>query len=719
MNAEKSKKKFRIIPRGGTKGVGISIRSVFLFLLAAAMIISSVLPAYGAVEMTDDGKVQFTYYDPYAGKVFLAGSFNNWSTTANPMNKDDEGYWRVSLDLDPGEYEYKFVVDGAWITDQENPNSKADPYGGMNSLVEISSNGEIVISEAAEGMRANTALSPNVHFSGRFLLRSEASRGREYMLMLAEGTSDEDEVYVTEQRWRLQRPAAKIDMNFDIMISDIVHGYSRLRIDSEKDFLEPNNISAILDEAHIDITPGQFELRGYYSEEVLQSSDPSNYFGDIDLPGTIFDEHLKFGRGTSGITGNFSRFGLDFEGFFSNVHDYDIYNDPDIYDNTGTDLYYGRLARGFGSLTLGGNFFMKRNMWWLDFTEKIGSDPVNTGIPSLDQHITRNDDPSDWFELDDKTYNYGFDLSADLMEGKLNPRIEALGGEMSQRFVTGNSFGIDLGNAPIDVPIMDQDYMLYHAGITATMIENLYINAEHTRDQFSGADQEETLLNVAFRRQIAANKQLYYTLTPSPAALTHDYSEWYMEYGFKSGSLEGMDLKLWLQRHMYDYDNPGDVKDQWHYNWSLSSGLSWELTSDLDIDIEQNYLSYEGSEALTGDGSEFEVIFRGNYSFSSKLAAFINVRTIYMEYKKGTEEDDGTFTAPFIGFKYTPAARVSVLLAYGLDPLDFTIDYDGRRIGRYLFRNEYMYENPGSSMFDAEEALSDLQAVTLRAVFNF
>jgi hypothetical protein len=113
------------------------------------------------------------------------------------------------------------------------------------------------------------------------------------------------------------------------------------------------------------------------------------------------------------------------------------------------------------------------------------------------------------------------------------------------------------------------------------------------------------------------------------------------------------------------------------------------------------------------------VIFRGNYSLSSKLSAFVNVRTIYMEYKKGTEEDDGTFTAPFIGFKYTPAARVSVLLAYGLDPLDFTIDYDGRRIGRYLFRNEYMYENPGSSMFDAEEALSDLQAVTLRAVFNF
>jgi hypothetical protein len=143
------------------------------------------------------------------------------------------------------------------------------------------------------------------------------------------------------------------------------------------------------------------------------------------------------------------------------------------------------------------------------------------------------------------------------------------------------------------------------------------------------------------------------------------------------------------------------------------------LNSDLDIDIEQNYLSYEGSDALAGDGSEFETIIRGNYSFSSKLSAFVNVRTIYMEYKKAAGEDDGTFTAPFVGFKYTPAARVSVLLAYGVDPLDFSIDYDGRRIGRYLFRREYLFDHPDKTMMDAERVLSDLHAVTLRAVFNF
>ncbi|MFO7914073.1 MAG: glycogen-binding domain-containing protein [Candidatus Krumholzibacteriales bacterium] len=720
MNLKRRRKKIKTVcPRGAERRRSFFSRT-FLFLAAAAMTIAPAIPAQGGVKMLDSGKVQFSYYDPYAGKVYLAGSFNNWNTTATPMNKDDEGYWKAALDLDPGEHEYKFVVDEAWITDQENPNTKADPYGGTNSVVEISSSGEIVISGETQAMSANTALSPNVHYSGRFLLRSEASRGREYLLLLREGAADEEEVYISENRWRLQRPAAKIDMNFDIMISDIVHGYTRLRIDSEKDFLEPNNISAILDEAHIDVTPGQFELRGYYSEEVLQSSDPSNYFGDLDLPGTIFDEHLKTGKGTSGVTGSFSSYGVDFEGFLANVHDYDIYNDPDIYDNTGTDLYYGRLTRKFREITLGGNFLMRRNVWWLNFTDRVGADPVNTGIEKLDEHINRTGDPSDWFEMDDKRFNYGLDLSAELFGGDLNPRLELLTGKKNQRFVTANSFGIDLGNAPIDVPIMEQDNMVYHGGLTSTLIENLYINAEHTRNQFSGASEDETALNAAFRRQVEANKQIYFTVEPDPAALTHDYSELYMKYDIGSGLFDGMTLKLWLQRNMYDYDKPGGQRDLWHYNYSVSSGASWQVTSDFDFDIEQNYLSREGSEALASGGSEFEIIARCNYKFTDKLSAFANIRTIHMEYENaGGGEDSGTFTSPFAGFSYTPAARVSVLLAYGLDPLDFSIDYDGRRIGRYLFRNEYLYQNPGTTMMDAEEALADLQVITLRAVFNF
>ncbi|MCD6502034.1 hypothetical protein J7L01_05485, partial [bacterium] len=52
------------------------------------------------------------YKNPSAKEVFVAGSFNDWSESATPMESDGEGNWSATLDLAPGRYEYKFVVDG-------------------------------------------------------------------------------------------------------------------------------------------------------------------------------------------------------------------------------------------------------------------------------------------------------------------------------------------------------------------------------------------------------------------------------------------------------------------------------------------------------------------------------------------------------------------------------------------------------------------------------
>ena len=59
----------------------------------------------------------------YAGtatSVALAGSMNGWSTSANMMTKGDDGVWSITLTLDPGVYEYKFVVNGSWVLDPTN-----------------------------------------------------------------------------------------------------------------------------------------------------------------------------------------------------------------------------------------------------------------------------------------------------------------------------------------------------------------------------------------------------------------------------------------------------------------------------------------------------------------------------------------------------------------------------------------------------------------------
>lgn len=53
---------------------------------------------------------------PSARSVILAGSFNGWRAYELLMHKTAEG-WELPYVLGPGNYEYKFVVDGKWITD--------------------------------------------------------------------------------------------------------------------------------------------------------------------------------------------------------------------------------------------------------------------------------------------------------------------------------------------------------------------------------------------------------------------------------------------------------------------------------------------------------------------------------------------------------------------------------------------------------------------------
>lgn len=76
-----------------------------------------------------------------AQEVFLAGTFNEWNSTAMDRKKDDQ--WESKLDLSPGRYEFKFVVDGEWCcepgctSNQECKHCVTNEYGTMNRVVEV------------------------------------------------------------------------------------------------------------------------------------------------------------------------------------------------------------------------------------------------------------------------------------------------------------------------------------------------------------------------------------------------------------------------------------------------------------------------------------------------------------------------------------------------------------------------------------------------------
>lgn len=84
--------------------------------------------------ITEDSLVVFYLRNNLkAGKVMLAGSFNNWVPDNLPMTKTDSG-WVAGVKLKPGKYWYKFIVDGNWIVDMDNRLNENDGKGNINSV---------------------------------------------------------------------------------------------------------------------------------------------------------------------------------------------------------------------------------------------------------------------------------------------------------------------------------------------------------------------------------------------------------------------------------------------------------------------------------------------------------------------------------------------------------------------------------------------------------
>jgi 1,4-alpha-glucan branching enzyme len=79
--------------------------------------------------------VTFVLDAPYGRDVALAGTFNGW--TPQPMVREADGLWRLTLDLAPGLYRYKFLIDSEWHEDPANERKEPNEFGGYNSVIDV------------------------------------------------------------------------------------------------------------------------------------------------------------------------------------------------------------------------------------------------------------------------------------------------------------------------------------------------------------------------------------------------------------------------------------------------------------------------------------------------------------------------------------------------------------------------------------------------------
>ena len=119
-------------PEPSEKAVSESIPSVDESISAAEQTEKTEEIKSGSVAKN---KIKFKYYNPKAKEVKLTGDFNSWRLRS--MAKGKDGIWVVVVDLAPGRYAYKYVVDGQYIKDNKNPKSEPDGYGGERSVLEV------------------------------------------------------------------------------------------------------------------------------------------------------------------------------------------------------------------------------------------------------------------------------------------------------------------------------------------------------------------------------------------------------------------------------------------------------------------------------------------------------------------------------------------------------------------------------------------------------
>ena len=83
-------------------------------------------------------RITFSVRAELGSRVFLAGSFNDWDPTAKELvDKKGDGTFTVIVALVPGDHQYKFVIDGTWCVDPENPEWVQNDHGTLNSVKHV------------------------------------------------------------------------------------------------------------------------------------------------------------------------------------------------------------------------------------------------------------------------------------------------------------------------------------------------------------------------------------------------------------------------------------------------------------------------------------------------------------------------------------------------------------------------------------------------------
>ncbi len=79
----------------------------------------------------------FVLHAPEARSVQLAAEFTEWEDQCLEMRSEPSGVWSITVDLPPGWYLYRFIVDGEWEDDPNCYFKIPNPFGSRDAVVQV------------------------------------------------------------------------------------------------------------------------------------------------------------------------------------------------------------------------------------------------------------------------------------------------------------------------------------------------------------------------------------------------------------------------------------------------------------------------------------------------------------------------------------------------------------------------------------------------------
>jgi chromosome partitioning protein len=94
------------------------------------------VPAYGAAPA--ERGARFVQPGDAGQRIAVAGDFNGWSATATPLPFDEKlGAHHAVVEIPPGRYRYRLIVNGRWQADPYNAHKQLNEYNELHSVLVV------------------------------------------------------------------------------------------------------------------------------------------------------------------------------------------------------------------------------------------------------------------------------------------------------------------------------------------------------------------------------------------------------------------------------------------------------------------------------------------------------------------------------------------------------------------------------------------------------